>query len=95
MNKISVVGVGKLGLCWALELEKNGYDVLGVDINKNYVNSLNNKTFNFFTHKKPPVFCSSGDAMIPSSISFLICWSISSISFSFCFNICFLIYSTE
>ena len=46
MNKVSVIGVGKLGLCWALELEKNGYDVLGVDLSQNYVNSLNDKTFN-------------------------------------------------
>jgi len=45
-NKTSVVGIGKLGLCWALELEKNGYDVLGVDLSQSYVDSLNQKTFN-------------------------------------------------
>ena len=44
-NKVSVVGIGKLGLCWALELEKNGYEVLGVDLNQNYIDSLNDKTF--------------------------------------------------
>ena len=43
--RASVIGVGRLGLCWALNLERNGYDVLGVDINEDYVNSLNNKTF--------------------------------------------------
>ncbi len=48
MKKISVIGIGKLGLCWALELEKNGYDVLGCDVNKNYVDSLNNKSFKSF-----------------------------------------------
>jgi len=32
MKKVSVIGIGRLGLCWALNLEKNGYDVLGVDI---------------------------------------------------------------
>ena len=45
MKKSSVLGVGRLGLCWALNLEKNGYDVVGVDINSDYVDSLNNKTF--------------------------------------------------
>jgi len=45
MEKISVIGIGKLGLCFSLSLEACGYDVLGVDINEPYVNSLNNKTF--------------------------------------------------
>lgn len=46
MNKnISVIGVGRLGLCFALTLEKSGYNVVGLDIREEYVNSLNNKTF--------------------------------------------------
>ncbi len=45
MKKASVIGIGRLGLCWALNLEKNGYDVLGVDIDKHYVQLLNDKTF--------------------------------------------------
>ncbi len=45
MKKASVIGIGRLGLCWALNLETNGYDVIGVDINEEYVNSLNDKTF--------------------------------------------------
>lgn len=48
MKKISVIGIGKLGLCWTLELEKNGYDVLGCDVDKGYVDSLNNKSFKSF-----------------------------------------------
>ena len=32
MNNISVIGIGKLGLGFALLLEKNGYSILGVDI---------------------------------------------------------------
>ena len=43
MKNITVVGVGKLGLCFALQLEKNGFSVIGVDINENFVNNLNNK----------------------------------------------------
>lgn len=45
MKKISLIGIGKLGICFALTLEKNGYDVLGVDVNEEYVNSINNKTY--------------------------------------------------
>mgnify|MGYP003632020758 CR=1 FL=1 len=44
MKNISVIGIGKLGLCFALTLEKTGYNVVGLDINQNYVNSINNKT---------------------------------------------------
>ena len=44
-KNITVVGVGKLGLGLALLIEKAGYNVLGVDINKEYVDKLNDKTF--------------------------------------------------
>ena len=43
MNNITIIGIGKLGLGYALLLEKNNYNVLGVDINEKYVNQLNNK----------------------------------------------------
>lgn len=45
MNNISIVGVGRLGLCLALCYEKAGYNVLGVDIRQEYVDELNKKTF--------------------------------------------------
>jgi len=44
-KKVSVLGVGRLGLCFALVLEKAGYDVLGTDVNQAYVDKLNAKTF--------------------------------------------------
>lgn len=44
-NNLSVIGVGRLGLCFALTLEKAGYNVVGVDVREDYVESLNNKTF--------------------------------------------------
>ena len=40
---ISVIGVGKLGVCWSLALENAGYKVLGIDLNQEYVDSINNK----------------------------------------------------
>lgn len=43
MKKVSVIGIGRLGICFSLTLEKCGYDVLGADINEEYVKSINNK----------------------------------------------------
>ena len=45
MNKISLIGIGKLGLCLALTLEKSGYNVLGCDVDRDYIDSINSKTF--------------------------------------------------
>jgi UDPglucose 6-dehydrogenase len=44
-NNITILGVGKLGLGFSLLLEKNGFNVLGVDIFEDYINQLNNKNF--------------------------------------------------
>lgn len=40
---IGVVGVGRLGICFALLLEQAGHQVLGSDIRANYVAGLNRK----------------------------------------------------
>ena len=45
VKKVTVIGVGKLGLCFALTLEKSGYDVIGVDVHEVYINSINDKSF--------------------------------------------------
>ena len=45
-DNISVIGIGRLGLCTALCFEKAGYNVLGVDVQQNYVDQINNKTLN-------------------------------------------------
>ena len=45
MSNITVFGIGRLGLGLALLIEKAGYNVLGVDINREYIKHLNNKTF--------------------------------------------------
>lgn len=44
MKKVTVIGIGRLGICFALTLERAGYDVLGVDISPEYVQSVNDKT---------------------------------------------------
>jgi nucleotide sugar dehydrogenase len=46
MKTISVVGIGRLGLGFALLLENIGYDVVGVDVSEEYVKKLNSKTLN-------------------------------------------------
>lgn len=45
MNKktISVIGIGRLGLPFALSLERSGYDVIGCDIREDYVKDLRRK----------------------------------------------------
>jgi UDPglucose 6-dehydrogenase len=44
MQKICVIGIGRLGLCFALQLERAGYDVLGIDTRRNYVESINRRS---------------------------------------------------
>lgn len=44
MEKIGIIGLGRLGLCFALNLEKIGYDVLGVEKNETLVGKINSKT---------------------------------------------------
>jgi UDPglucose 6-dehydrogenase len=41
--KISIIGIGKLGLCAGLIYESKSYNVIGVDINQNYIEEINNK----------------------------------------------------
>ena len=45
MNNITILGIGRLGLGLTLLIEKAGYNVLGIDINEEYIKQLNNKTF--------------------------------------------------
>lgn len=42
---IGILGIGKLGLCFGLNLERSGFKVIGVDIHEDYVATLNQKTF--------------------------------------------------
>lgn len=44
-NKIAVIGVGKLGICFALNFERCGYEVWGVETNQDYLNSLKSRNF--------------------------------------------------
>jgi UDPglucose 6-dehydrogenase len=46
-NNITVIGIGKLGLGFALLLERAGYNIVGVDIFPEYVQKINDKTIQF------------------------------------------------
>ena len=45
MNKIGIIGVGKLGLPYALTFESMGYDVCASSYKQEYVTDLKNKTY--------------------------------------------------
>ena len=45
MKNVSVIGIGRLGLCFCLTLERAGYDVIGHDILEDYADQVNNKDF--------------------------------------------------
>ncbi len=45
VKKIAVVGVGKLGICFALNFERSGFEVWGIETNADYLNSLKDGTF--------------------------------------------------
>ena len=42
---LAVVGIGRLGLCFALNLEKAGYNVIGYDIRDDHIYEVNKKLF--------------------------------------------------
>lgn len=49
---LTVIGIGRLGICLALCLEKAGYHVLGVDLSTDYISHVNAKTL---VSKEPAV----------------------------------------
>ena len=70
MNKnISIIGVGKLGLCFGLNLERKGFNVIGVDINEEYVTALNNKTFESNEPGVNELLCSSKNIQFTTNVS--------------------------
>jgi UDPglucose 6-dehydrogenase len=45
VKKIAVIGVGKLGICFALNLERSGFEVWGIEANQPYLKALKDGTF--------------------------------------------------
>ena len=71
MNKIAVIGIGRLGLCFALNLEKIGYEVWGIDSNADYLEALQSKSFQ---SNEPDLetYLSAATSFIPTSKSAII-----------------------
>jgi len=44
MEQIGIIGIGRLGLCLALNLERAGYKVLGIDVSPELTDAVNKKT---------------------------------------------------
>ena len=44
-NNVTIIGIGRLGICFGLVLANKGFSVVGIDINQNYVDSINEKKF--------------------------------------------------
>ncbi len=45
VERVAIIGVGKIGVCLALNLERAGFDVLGVDTRSDHVARVNDRTF--------------------------------------------------
>ena len=78
-NKISIIGIGKLGLCFGLNLSKAGWDVLGMDVNKQYINELKSNTFksseesvNDYLNKYEFTYTNSIDDALSNDIIFVV-----------------------
>ncbi len=82
MKVISVIGLGKLGLCTACCLAKAGYRVIGMDIRRDYVETLKNRKPPFFEKGLPELLketkdslsftCEIAEAVMESEVSFII-----------------------
>ncbi|MGE0636395.1 MAG: nucleotide sugar dehydrogenase [Bacteroidia bacterium] len=71
MKKIGIIGVGKLGLCFALNLEKAGYEVHGIDVSEEYINLLNAKNLNSSEPEVTQLLSQSKNFFASSNISSL------------------------
>lgn len=82
MDKLSVIGLGKLGLCSAACFAVKGFDVLGVDINNDLIKAVNSgKTPFYEPDLQELITCAKGklkatqdyqEAIYASDITFLI-----------------------
>ncbi len=46
IKNISIIGIGRLGLCLSLNFERAGFQVFGCDIRSDYIKKINNKKIN-------------------------------------------------
>lgn len=67
MKKVSVVGLGKLGACSAACFASRGYDVLGLDVNKKFVDDINKRKAPVTEPRLQELITESGDRLRATS----------------------------
>lgn len=68
MNTVGIIGVGKLGLCMALVMEKAGYTVLCHDKSENLANAISNKTLETIEPQVTTLLKESNNLRVVSSL---------------------------
>ncbi len=63
MSKVSVVGLGKLGACSAACFAYKGFETIGVDINKGFVDAINNGKSPVHEPRLQELITASGDRL--------------------------------
>ena len=48
INNLTVIGIGKLGICLALNLASNDYNITAIDTNNDLIESINNDTYHSY-----------------------------------------------
>lgn len=68
-GKIAVIGVGKLGLCFALNLERSGFSIWGVESNLPYLEQLNTRVFSSSEPEVNSMLVNAKDIQFTSDIA--------------------------
>ena len=71
-KKIGVIGIGRLGLPLALNFEQAGFEVLGCDVRKDYVEEVNSKLFSSVEPEVNNLLNSSTNFKATTSLEYLI-----------------------
>lgn len=71
-EKIAVVGVGKLGLCFALNLERSGFEIFGIESNAEYLNQLQSRTFSSVEPEVNELLISASHIQFSDDISIIV-----------------------
>ena len=71
--RIGVIGIGRLGLCFATLCKSKGLDIIGCDSNEEYIKSLRDKTFNSPEASLLRLFYGDGNFHVTSNVEEVIC----------------------
>ncbi|MFT7102479.1 MAG: nucleotide sugar dehydrogenase [Bacteroidia bacterium] len=69
ISKVAVIGVGKLGLCFALNLERSGFEVWGVESDQPYLGQLQSLTFSSVEPEVNSLLIAAENLHLTSNIS--------------------------